>query len=72
MSISTILNVSALGIHRNIERLNAAAAKVAEPDNVGDVQPTVEMIVAQHGAQANLNAFKCAARMNRAMLDILA
>ncbi len=72
MSILSSLNVSALGIHRNVERFNAAASEVARPQNVGRVQPMVEMMVAEHGVQANINNIKAAARMSRAMLDIIA
>lgn len=72
MDIAAALNASALGIHRNVERLNVAAAEIAKPDNVSDVESTVEMMVAQHGMQANVNAFKAATHMNRSMLDLMA
>ncbi len=72
MSISTSLNLSALGIHRNVERFNAGAEKVARPDNVGQVDPLIEMMLAAHGTQANINTFKAAAKMNRATLDMMA
>ena len=71
MSISPILHVPALGIHRNIERLNAAAAEIAKPENLGAVRPIAEMIVAKHGAQANINTFKSVVEMDRNVLDIL-
>jgi flagellar basal body rod protein FlgC len=72
MSILSSLNVSALGIHRNVERFNGAASEVARPQNAERVQPMVEMMIAEHGVQANINNIKAAARMSRAMLDIIA
>jgi len=72
MNISTTLNTSALGIHRHVERLNAAAAEIARPENIGDVESTAEMIIARHGMQANVNAFRAATQMNRSMLDMMA
>ncbi len=72
MSISASLSLSALGIHRNVERFNAGAEKIARPDNVGKVEPAIEMMVAEHNVQANINTFKAAAQMNRAMLDLMA
>lgn len=72
MNLSMSLQLSAVGIHRNIERFNAAATKIARPDTVGQVEPLVEMMLARHGAQANINTFKVAAGMNRAALDMMA
>jgi len=71
MDISPILHVSAQGIHRNIERLNAVAGEIAKPENVGAVEPQAEMIIAEHGLQANINAFRTAAYMSRTVLDII-
>ena len=72
MDMSPILHVSAQGIHRNIERLNSAVGEIAKPDNLGAVEPQVEMIIAEHGLQANVNAFRTMAYMNRTILDIMA
>lgn len=72
MNIAITLDISALGIHRNVERFNAAAVEIAKPDNVGDVESTVEMMVAQREMQANINAFRAATQMNRSMLDMMA
>jgi len=72
MDISPILHVSAQGIHRSIERLNAAAGEIAKPDNSGAVEPQVEMIIAEHGLLANVNAFRSAAYISHTILDIMA
>lgn len=72
MSIAASLHTSALGIHRYIERFNAGAAQAARPSHVGRVQPMVDMMIAEHGTQANINAFKSAAHLSRALLDIMA
>jgi len=72
MNLSLASNISALGIHRNIERFNAAAAEVSCPNDVGRVEPIVEMMVAKHGVQANINAFVAGTRLDRTLLDILA
>jgi flagellar basal body rod protein FlgC len=72
MNLSLSLPTSAAGIHRNVERLNAAAVKIARSDTVGQVEPLVEMMPARHGVQANINVFKVACGMNRSAVDMIA
>lgn len=70
--MNAALNISVMGIHRNIERFNAAAAEIAKFDKTADIGPLVDQIIASHSTEANINTFRAAARMERALLDILA
>jgi hypothetical protein len=72
MNLSLSLRASAAGIHRNVERLNAAAVKIARPETIGQVEPRVEMTLSRHGVQANINTFRVACGMNRSAVDMIA
>jgi len=72
MDISPALFSSAQGIHRNLERMNAAAARLAQSTDNDPIEPLVDLMTSRHAVEANIHTFRVAARLYHHSLDLLA
>lgn len=70
----TAIDSALRGIQRSNERLNRAAASIADPAGEGEhlVEDIVDVKLAEHEQQANLTVLKRVMEMDGHVLDILA
>jgi flagellar basal body rod protein FlgC len=68
--LSSILATAQTGMNRGVARLNHAAGEIAR--GKVDVQPMVDMIVAEHEVATNARVVRTADEMHKSLLDILA
>ena len=70
--IESILRAGLSGYQSNLQRMDQAAKRLADPQTGVQVEDVVDLLLAEHGAKANLKVMKVAKSTEDSLLDVLA